>query len=526
MKKMRILAVLFAVVMAVSACGNVDTVDTTAMSSDEDLATYPLKGDIEFTHWGQLDVSLSTSFTNAGEAPYAKELEKLTGVKVKYMHPAAGSVQEAFNIMLSSGDLPDLIFYPWDNLVGGASKQIADGHIQVINDYMEKYAPAYTKYLKENENVDRAVRTEKGEYFGFASIANDRILSTSAGLMVRKDWLDELGLEVPETMDEIYNVLKAFKEQKGVQLPYSGNLYTAAIWGNFVSAYGVMPEFYVKDGKVVYGAAEPGYKEFLATMNKWYNEGLIDNSFATLDGKTIDSNIMNGFSGMTNAAGGSGMGKYLTTAQSKDPNYDLVAIKSPVLNKGDKPMYGHYSPPVSGHYTVITTACKNVTAAMKYLDYKYTDEGRMFANFGIEGESYTMVDGEPVYTDLILHNPEGKSIAQMLAMYRNANSTVGDAGYILQYYQTEQQRDALKKWSDSDADKYLLPKINIAEDKLGDISRMATDIITHSQSMTLKFIMGTADLADYDKFVEEMNSMGLETVLEEYTAALQRYYSK
>lgn len=526
MKKTRILAALFAVVMTVSACGNVDTVDTTSVSSDEDLATYPLKGDIELTYWGQLDTNLSTSYTNQGEAPFAKEIEKVTGVKVKYMHPAAGSVQEAFNIMLTSGDLPDLIFYPWDNLVGGATKQIADGHILVLNDYMEKYAPNYTKYLKEHPEIDRAVRTENGEYFGFASIAEDKILSTSAGLMMRKDWLDELGMEEPETMDEIYNVLKALKEKKGVQLPYSGNLYTAGLWGIFTSAYGVLPEFYVKDNKVVFGSAEPGYKEYLTTMNKWYKEGLIDNSFATLDAKTIDSNIMNGFSAMTNGSGGGGMGKYLTTAQSKDPNYDLVALKSPVLNKGDKPMCGHYSPPVSGHYTVITTACKNIPAAMKYLDYKYSEEGRMLSNFGIEGESYTMVDGEPVYTDLILHNPEGKSIAQMLAMYRSAGSSVGDARYIMQYYQTEQQRDALRKWSDSDADKYYLPKINIAEDKLTDVSRMATDIITHSQSMTLKFIMGTADLADYDKFVEEMNAMGLQTVLEEYTAALQRYYSK
>ena len=75
MKKTRILAVLFAVVMAVSACGNVEKVDTTVMSSDEDLATYPLKGDIELTYWGQLDTNLSTSYTNQGEAPYAKELE-------------------------------------------------------------------------------------------------------------------------------------------------------------------------------------------------------------------------------------------------------------------------------------------------------------------------------------------------------------------------------------------------------------------------------------------------------------------
>lgn len=529
MKKTRKFAAILAAVMMISGCGAGKVTQNTE-SSDADLSAYPLKGDLSFTCWRQMDANLSTSFSNQAESPFEEELAKRTGVTVKYLHPAAGSVQEAFNILLSSGDLPDMIYYPWDNISGGAAKAIADGHIIVINDYMEKYAPAYSKYLSEHEDIDRAVHTENGEYYGFPNIAGDGILCTSAGLMMRKDWLDELGLEEPETMDEVYNVLKAMKEQKGVELPYSGNLYTAGLWGIFTSAYGVLPELYVDNGKVLFGSVEPGYKEYLTTMNKWYKEGLIDNSFPTLDSKTINSNIMNGFSAMTNGAGGSGMGVYLNTARAKDPNYDIVGLKSPVLNKGDKPMYGHYVSNISGHYVAITKACKNVPALVKYLDYKYTDEGHDFCNFGIEGVSYEMVDGEPVYTDLILNNPEGKSVSQMMAQYMLSSSVGGgyvqDGRYIMQYYGTQQQKDALVKWSDTNAKDHYLPKVNISADKLSEITSMLSDIITYSQSMTLKFIMGTEDLANYDSFVEKMKSMGLDTVLEEYNAALVRYYEK
>lgn len=529
MKKIRCIAAILAAVMLIGGCATTTNVKQ-SQSSDEDLSSYPLKGDLTFTCWRQMDANLSTSYSNQAESPFEKELAKRTGVTIEYQHPAAGSVQESFNILISSGDLPDMIYYPWDNMVGGASKAIADGHIKVITEYMDKYTPAYKRYLSEHADVDRAVRTEQGEYFGLANIKGDDILCTSAGLMVRKDWLDELGLPEPETMDEIYTVLKAMKEQKGVELPYSGDLYQAALWGIFTSAYGVLPELYVEGNQVLFGSVEPAYKEYLTTMHKWYAEGLIDSSFATLDSKTINSNIMNGFSAMTNGAGGSGMGVYLNTAKTKDPNYDLVALKTPVLNKGDKPMYGNYSPKVSGHYVAVTNACENVPAVLKYLDYKYTEEGHMLSNFGIEGVSYEMKDGEPIYTDFILNNSENKSVSQMMAQYMLSSSVggafVGDGRYIMQYYKLDQQKDALKKWSDTDASKHVVPKVNIAEDQLADVTRMLTDIITYSQSMTLKFIMGTEELANYDKFVAELKSMGLDTVLLAYTEALDRYYKK
>lgn len=528
MKKRTVAALLLATAMLVSGCGT--SKKQSVKLSESDFESYPFKQTLELSCWRQLDTNLSATYSNQSESPYEQELMKRTNVKVNYQHPAAGSVQEAFNIMISSGDLPDLIYYPWEWYQGGSVKAIADGHLEVITDKMEKYAPAYTAFLKANEDVDRAVRTENGDYFGFPTVKNDRILLTSAGLMMRKDYLDELGLPVPETMDEIYTALKAMKEQKGVKLPYSGDLYNAALWGIFTSAYGVLPELYVDGDKVLFGAAQPGFKEYLTTMNKWYKEGLIDNSFATLDSKTIDSNIINGFSAMTNAAGGGGMGVYLKTATEKNPSYDLVGLKTPVINKGDTPMSGHYSPKISGHYMAITTACENVEAAMKYLDYHYTDEGHMFANFGVEGVSYEMVNGQPVYTDFIMNNEEGKNVSHMMAQYILASSVGGayiqDERYITQYYKLNQQKDALMKWSDNDAEKHAMPMLHIDDAKLSKISPMLTDLQTYTQEMTAKFIMGTEPLSNYEKFVSDLEKMGLKEVEAAYTEALDRYYKK
>lgn len=528
MNTKRYLAAAMAGVLLLAGCGG--RKETQSKVSDADLKSYPLKGGITFTFWKQLNPNLAATYSNQGESPFEKELEKRTGVKIKYQHPAAGSVQESFNIMISSGDLPDLIYYPWEWYQGGAVKAIEDGHIITLTDKMEKYAPAYTSYLKEHEDIDRAVRTESGDYFGFPFIKGDSILCTSAGLMIRKDMLDELGLEAPETMDEMYEVLTAIKKSGKVDFPYSGDLYLAALWGLFSSAYNVLPELYVDGSEVKFGAGHKEYKEFLTTMNKWYKEGLIDNGFATLDAKTIDSNMINGYAAMTNGAGGSGMGVYITTAKKKNPKYDLVALKTPVLKKGTRPMFGNYSPQVSGHYTAITKACKNVEAAMKYLDYLYTDEGHMLANFGIEGVSYEMKNGEPVYTDFILKNKDGKSPSDMMAQYMLSSGTGGgsvvDKRYITQYYQLDRQRDALEKWSDNDAAEHEMPMLHIDAKDLSTVSRQLTDLQTYTQTMTLKFIMGTESLDNYDKFVEDLKKMGMDNVEKAYTKALAAYYKK
>lgn len=518
------IAVLLAFVLAISGCAA--RTKQNNKIPDEALASYPLQGDITLTWWRQLDVNLSTSYTNQAECPYEQELARRTGVKVEFLHPAAGSVNESFNIMISSGNLPDLISHPWQyGYPGGISKAISDGHIRPINDLMEKYMPAFSAALDKYTDVKRELRTDEGDYFGVATINTDDILLHSAGLMIRKDWLDELGLEPPETMDEIYTALKAMKEKKGVELPFSGDLYGAATWGIFVSAYGIMPELYVDGDEIRYGSVEPGYKEYLSTMNKWYKEGLIDNSFATLDNKTINSNIINGFSGMTNAAGGAGMGVYLQTARTKNPKYDLVALASPVLNKGDTPMYSKRANAVSSP-TVITTACAIPNAAAKYLDYKYTEEGSLMANFGIEGESYEMINGEPVYTDLIMNNPEGKTPATMMAQYRAAGGFISDKRYIMQYYQLPQQKDALVKWSAGNSKQHQMPTLTIAEEEASEIAGLLADIQTYTQSMTLKYIMGTEDLATFDNFVATVEGMGLRKVLKAYSEALARYRAR
>ncbi|MBW7462021.1 ABC transporter substrate-binding protein, partial [Paenibacillus sepulcri] len=128
----------------------------------------------------------------------------------------------------------------------------------------------------------------------------------------------------------------------------------------------------------------------------------------------------------------------------------------PVLNKGDRPKFGQRTNLYTGSGGVaISSKSGNVEEAVRMLDYGYSPEGHLFFNFGLENISYTMVDGYPTYTDLILRNPDRLAPSQALAMYNRASyfgPFVQDVRYLEQYYVLPEQKEATRIWSDTDAD--------------------------------------------------------------------------
>lgn len=501
--------------------GNTNNTTNTAPAA----SVYPVKTDVTLKFWMPLGGNVNTIVKNQGDTPFSQNLSKRTGIKVEYIHPPIGQENEAFNIMLASGDLPDLIERDWLAFPGGPNKAISDGYIIKLNDAISKYAPNLTKYLKANPDVDKLVKTDEGSYYVFPFIRGDQKLLVSSGFIVREDWMKELGLSLPETMDEWYTVLKAFKDKKGATAPFSGRLVNVE---SLTTGFGTHSTFYQDNGKVKYGPIDPERKQFLATMKKWYDEGLLDKNFATLDTKTLEANILGGKSGATFGSGGSGIGKWMQSAMEKDPKYALAATKYPTAVKGTKAKFASQSlkfQTTSGSIAITGTS-KNVEIAAKFLDYGYSEDGQRFYNFGEEGESYKLVNSVPTYTDLIMKNPNKWTSAQAMSMYaRSAMSGpfIQDKGYIMQYYELPQQKDALTKWEDQDFSKYQLPTITPSKEESSEMSKIMNDVNTYRDEMTIKFIMGTEPLENFDKYIEQMKKLGIERAIQINQAALERF---
>lgn len=486
-------------------------------------------GDAEggkLTYWVRLHSNIATSVTNYAETPFAKEYSEKTGIEVEYIHPAQGQEKESLNLLIASGELPDIIETDW--LSRDPETSIANNTIIRLNDVIDKYAPNLKKFLAENPDIDRAIKTDDGSYYVFPFVRNGEKLLSTNGFIMRDDWLKELGLEAPETIDEWETVLTAFKEKKGATVPFVGGV---DLMKNFAGAFGVGYNFYIDNGKVKYGCLEDGFGKYLETMNRWYKNGLIDKNFALTDSKVVSSNMLGGTAGASFGAGGSSMGVWLNNAKKNgDDAFSLAAVKYPATSKGKTPEFSNKSWPYSSlNGAAITGNCKNVELAAKFLDWSYSEEGMMLNNFGIEGESYEMIDGNPTYTDLITNNPDGLPMAQILTMYARSATEgplIQDPRYIEQYYQLPSQREALDIWADNTGEEHNMPSVTMTEAELNEYNKIMNDFTTYRDENIIRFIIGERPISEFGKFVEECKTRNIERAIEIQQAAYDRYISR
>lgn len=500
-------------------------VTTESTATETQVAEEPVK----LTYWAELNSSASVSISNLAEIEYLQKMAEDANVEVEYFHPAAGTTTEQFNLKVAGNNWEDIVEYNWRAYPGGATQAIADGIIVDLAPYIDEYAPNFAAYLEANPHVKKQLVSEDGQIYGFPAIGSGAA-SVTAGYIVRKDWLDQLKLDVPTTIADWEEMLTAFKEDLGVDRPLStdkagligGNAYLAGAWG-------VYPGWYVDNGEVKYGYMEEGFKEYLTTMHNWAEKGLLDVDSFGNDNKTIQSNLLNDKSGATYGFVGSMIGTVMNSAAETNPDMNLVGVQYPVLKDGDEPDILRYTWEVRAENAcAITTACEDIEAAMRFLDQYYSEEGIIAKNFGVEGLSYEMVNGEPAYTDLIMNNPDGLSIAEALGRYTRASYTcVGiiDARYYQQYYTMPQQSEAFSLWNtySSNAVDVTYPPVSHTADESEELTVITTAAGTYVIEECTKFIMGTRSLDEFDAFVEELKNMQIEKAIEIKQAAYDRF---
>ncbi len=519
----KIIAAILAGTVMLSGCVKVST--ETENSGKADTLRY----------WAPLSPNVSVTYSSLNDTEFAKNLIKKTGINVVYEHPVIGQEQEKFSLMMASSDLPDIVDYYWGGAYpGGPSKAIENKKIYKLNDIIDKNSPNIKKYFEENPKIEKAVSTIDGDIYGYPMTRGGDILCTFYGGMIRKDLLEKAGLEVPETISEWETVLTAFKDM-GIKYPLSyslsiGNLNIAPI---FMCAYNVANSFYMDGDTIKFGPLEPGYKEYLTLMNKWYQNGLLDKDFPSndTDAKRLPSLVINSETAATFGYAGSAHGKYIEGLKAKDPSYKLTPVRYPVLNKGDKVEFAQRSALAdeSGTSAAITTACKNVELAAKFLDYGYGKEGQIFYNFGIEGDTYTEKDGHYVYTDKIMDTSKngGLPVSQAIAKYAQASyggPFIQHPDYILQSYSNQEQKDALTLWADNGMEKHLVPPMVLPSDDMSKISRIVTDANTYIQETTYKMIMEKDGMNRYDEFIKNLKDIGIEEIIKMKQDVYDRIY--
>ena len=483
------------------------------------------------TWYTKLNANVSDNYTNLGETPWAQYVEEKTGIHIEFQHPTQGSENEEFAVMVASGEYPDIIEHTWTSYSGGGGAAINDGVIIALDDYMDQ-APNLSALLEENPEISKMIKSSSGNYYCFPflrGLETPNKTEFSSGLTYRADVLKELGFDtVPETIDEWEEVLRAAKAA-GFSKPFTTrNEWVKDVWSPAFDNWG---SFYVDDGVVKNGLIEDSRKEFIARMAAWYDEGLLDNDWMQADKKSTQTDFVAGNCVLGYAPFGQGLGTYTQAMMEADPNFKekYIQAAAPVTStKGKNAKFSKMNNifDQSGVSAAISSQCKNVEAAVWLLDWMYSEEGMICYNFGIEGVSYEMVDGKPVYTDVIMNNPDGMSVAQALAAYtRTSTSGVGVQmeDYIEQYYAQDNQKTALELSMKTDMGEHMFPPCSVSEENQDRYTEIMSQVKTLSDEMEASFICGTTSMDEWDSYQQKLKDAGIEEAIAMMQQAYDNY---
>jgi len=485
--------------------------------------SYPMEGGKSVTIFSmRRDVYEKAGLEKISDSKFAAAATEATGIGVEYVHPSATSAKEAFTLYVTNGEYTDIMELNTSYYAGGVEALYEDGVIIPLKDVIDQYMPNVKAWMEANPKDAENFYSPDGEIYMLPYILETPEQAYTTGLHLRQDWLDELGFEVPTTLDDWHEVLTAFKESKGV-IPYTTAGEYLTNGGGFGQAF--VPEIGIivnpETGKIAYGRALDAYREYLTLLHEWNEEGLIDPDAVSLDANTAKAKIASGEAGAS----------WGWTSDMDYADIPLVAAPAPQKEAGAE----HYSRPGNrvnvGWVGCITTQCEDVEAAARYLDYFYGEEGKMLANYGIEGESYEMVDGKPVFTDLVMKNPDGIAPGTVKANYTRVGGYPGfktfesATGTLL----TQAAKDSYEIWSAGEPDFRVINAVKPSLDQQERATEISTELDTYCKEMSAKFFLGTLDITDdavWTEYVDTMKIMGVEELVEIYQNAYDAFYAK
>ena len=531
----KLLAAIMVTVMVLSlvACGNKKKNQNGTIDASAGTVTYPLNTDMELSIWCGNQMSLASDISSWEASPFHSGLESLTGVKMNWIWPTKGAdISQAYNLMWTDYDVPDIVFHNVSN--DDAKTLMEDGYIWDLTEYLPKYAPNYWAWLNqpENEATRKSVQLSDGSYFGVTSMKEDAYSMVWIGPIVRQDWLDECGLKAPVTLAEWEKVLTTFKDKYGATLSFKISEVTAS--GGLASGTGALgfldtADFRVTDDcTVVIPQIAEGYEELLKVMVSWWEKGLIDHDSLSMSDDSLRQKALNGKAGIVFASG-TGATNIITDATNEKNGADWVGLSYPRTAQGEPTsMICHQYGKSTGYHAMISASSteQELIAALRWLDYGWTEEGMMYWNFGTEGISYEYdAEGKPQWAEIVTADPLG--LLEGAKKYRGT----GGAAPVLQMRAMAEANNVgvgimdsvIKTWMDNTvADKHMLPSMDMEENDRDTYEQLWSSISTYIDEESMKMLTGKTSLSQYDAFVDKLYEMGLQDVLD----IKQKYYDE
>lgn len=470
--------------------------------------------------------------------PAVLELEKRTNIDVNWESVPNNGWEEKRNLRFASNDLPDFILRA--KLSAQLEMKYAAADQLVALDTLMDYAPNLSKLMEENPVVEKNIKMPDGHIYSLPQLNR-----TEGNLVqhywINKTWIDKLGLSMPETIDDFYNVLVAFRDQdpngngQKDEIGYAGTAKDnpSSIFYTFLGSWG-----YGKHGGINHDtnafsfldigdddvvrliATEDKFKNMVEYFNKLWSENLIDKESFSQDRDQIVAKI---------TADQVGFSSDGNNSQWMGPNR-VNFVQPPALKGPDGENY--WTNRVGFVQTTgtaaITTANKYPEATMRFLDYFYSHDGTVLARLGIEGTSYYVDEnGKYQLFDEIKNDPTGLTLDQALGKY-----ALYMGGNLCQYItddvdqsaaQLPETKEAVEVVRPSMIDPNDIPRFTFTEEETVKLSSIATDIVAYCEENVTKFITGERSLSEWDAYVSELSKMDVDGYIKIYQDAYDRW---
>lgn len=551
MKKLLATFLALTMLLSTAACSNGGEPSSSAGGDEEssqsvetrDINGLTLPISAEKQEISVLMVYDSQIVEDPNEIAGVKAMEEATNVHVNWMTYSQAEMPEKFQQMLATGEYFDIMFPGGvEAYSGGYVQGVEDGVLIDMDENIQKYMPNYLALLESNEDAKKQATSDDGIMHSVRVIkGTDQGVQGPGAILgpaYRADILKELGADVPETVEDLHQLLIQCRDQ-GMTAPMTlqadGGTTLSLAWGVNTDWSTNFWQYDYETDTVYFAPFAEGWDEWHDTMRDWYAEGLIDKNFTagspmlTSDYSIFENNqtlfIDTWFSHV--------MGNELyKQGFISNEGVDIQAIAGIVLNSGDEPVKCSWDACLGQEIFVTTLAEDKIDVVSKWLDYQYTEEGIDYRYYGIEGESYTIdQNGNKTFTDAILNNPDGLSISDSLAPFamrtycgfqsqtaENAVSiaAAGDGAVS--------QIESVEIWASPKITVHM-PEVvlNTEENEL--VNTYMTDILTLLQERMAKYILGT-DTTSHDEFREKLKEYHIEEVTQCYQDACDRFNAR
>lgn len=492
-----------------------------------------------YTMWTMLPFFMSNLVSDmATDINNLKLLQEYCNVKLEITTVGDSVVSEQFNLMVSSGDYTDIISDGVSHYTKGYDAAITDEIIIDLYDLAVEYAPNYMYYLETDPQLKAALITDNGCLPTLATIYKEAGCE-NGGILIRGDWLRELGMEKPATYDQFHEYVQTCMSTYGCQGICIGNAMASNKGDDSLYSYGYdlyAGGFNVIDGKVVYSYLNDSYYDYLKMLADWYADGTIYADFFNAQMGATDKWFASGQSAVN-----TGTAANIATIESyRDPSYsyELMPINAPKINADDQLHFSwtdNFSRIKQQDSWAISTACQDPEGIMQMVNYLFSEDGQLMYNYGDEGHSFEYDEnGNPQYTELITNNPDGLSYKDACYIYASAVAS-GHMPSILDvragyYYFGDEEWEVFDTFRTCDADgTYNLPTgVALNEEENEEYASLSSDVTTYASTEIMKFILGQSELTEesFAVFQDTIISMGGNRMEELYQAAYERYLDK